>query len=142
MHESQRAAEKSTDRSLSGRQRCAGLPRHGFGISGQGNQREILPVHVVHKVEHAWESRTGVIGFIPGTILVLRAQQISYSPSHAVAPRVAGGKKAHHRPCRLRRRAGADALQVWIVVGTTGFAPSAISVLEHTQPLSRLLYTR
>ena len=50
--------------------------------------------------------------------------------------------KSHHRPGRLRRRAGAYAACAGIIVRTATLAPSSIGILHHAQPLGTLLHIR
>src|ERR1019366_7061564 len=97
-----------------------------LGVCGQRQQREILPVHVVHQVKHSRKSRAGVERLIPGTVAALRLQQIGDTVLQRIVARVIGGEQSHHRPRCLRRRAWTNSLGVGIVVGIASLAPSAI----------------
>src|SRR5262249_50755196 len=46
-------------------------------ISGERKQREILAIHVVFQIKHARETRACNLFFIPRTIGLLRAQQVT-----------------------------------------------------------------
>ena len=44
---------------------------HHFLVRGQGDQGEVLAVHVVHEVEDAGEAGAGVPGLVPGAVFFL-----------------------------------------------------------------------
>ena len=44
---------------------------HHFLIRSQGDQREVLAVHVVHQIEDAGEAGAGVPGLVPGAVFFL-----------------------------------------------------------------------
>src|SRR5216683_3990745 len=109
--------------------------RHYFLVRSQRDQREILPVHVVHEVEHAREARTGEMRFVPGAFFFLRANKIGDASNHAITAGIFRGQQAQDGPRRLRRSAWTHALGIGIVVRAAGFSPPAIRVLHHAYPL-------
>src|SRR5260370_39613927 len=62
------------------------------------------------------------------------------APGHGFAACIPGSEKPHDSPGRLRRCTRTYPLQSGIIIGVATLTPSAIGVLEHAQPLRRLLH--
>src|SRR5438552_14725856 len=63
-------------------------------VGGEGEEREILPVHVVLQIEHAGETGAGDLRFVPGTIGLLGRKKITQPALHAGSIEVATGTNA------------------------------------------------
>src|SRR4029077_8960940 len=103
-------------------------------VGGQSEQRKILAIHVVLQIEHARESRAGVVVLVPRAVLLLSAQEVGNTARHGIAADVIGGHHAENGPSGLRRGALANSLPIRIVVRIAGLAPSAVRILHHAQP--------
>src|SRR5207248_10226010 len=99
-------------------------------------------VEVIGQVKDPWQARARVLGFFPRTIFLLRAKQISNAASYRFAARVACRQQSKDGPGGLRRRARPYTFGSRVIVRATSLAPAAVRILEHAQPLSRLLDIR
>jgi hypothetical protein len=55
---------------------------HYLGIGRQREQREVLPVEVIHQIKHAGKTRAREIRLIPRPVLLLSTQQVGNAASH------------------------------------------------------------
>src|SRR5579864_9147410 len=62
---------------------------HHLRVRGQRKQREVLPVQVIHEIEHARESSPGTEFLIPGSVGSLRPHEIRNAARDRIAPGVA-----------------------------------------------------
>src|ERR1039457_2202491 len=109
--------------------------RPGLHERRQREQREIVFVQVIVQVEHFRNPRPGGQILPPASILALGSQQVFDAVLDARAGGVASGDQTQNRPRGLRRRARAGREDAVIVAGAA-FAPTAIRVLDGTQPLA------
>src|SRR4051794_610217 len=72
-------------------------------VSRQGEEREVLPVHVVLEIEHARETGAGNLRLIPGAVRPLRRKKIPQATLHAAPIEIAARADAHERPRSLGR---------------------------------------
>ena len=70
-------------------------------VGGKGEEREILPIHIVLQVEHSGETCAGDLRFAPGTIGLLCREEITQSALYAWSIEIATSANAHDRPGRL-----------------------------------------
>src|SRR6202011_4789281 len=112
---------------------------HYLRVSREREQREILPVEVIHEVEDAREAGSGEIRFIPRSVFLLRAQQVGNASSDRIAAGVVHREQSQDRPGSLRGSTRAHPSGAGIVIRTAGLAPSAIGILHHSQPFGSLL---
>src|SRR5208337_1924300 len=73
-------------------------------------------------------------------IVVLNVQQVGNPASQRLRAEIPARHQPNYRPGGLRSGAYAHALLVHILVGADGFAPSAVGILHHAQPLDCLLH--
>src|SRR5438045_9759837 len=95
-----------------------------INVSGEGKQREVLPVHVVLQIEDTRETSAGNLRFVPGAVGSLRRKQVTQATLNARPIEIATRTDAHDRPRRLRGRARTAAFRRRIVVGRAGLAPA------------------
>src|SRR4051812_12981697 len=69
-----------------------------IGVSGQCQQREILPIEIVLQVEHAGKSSAGDFRLSPRSVAPLRTQQESQTAMNARAIKMTAGADPHQRP--------------------------------------------
>src|SRR5216110_2289791 len=105
-------------------------------IGREGEQREVLTIHVVLQIEHAWETGACDLLFIPRSIGFLRIQQVTQTSLNARPIEIAARADAHDCPCRLRRRAFANALGRWVFVGAASLTPTAVVILTTFKPIA------
>ena len=105
-------------------------------IGRQREEREILTIHVVLQIEDARKTGAGDLRFLPGTIALLRREQIAQAALHARSLQIAARTKTHHGPGRLRCRAFALPFKRRIFVSRASFTPTAIIVLTTLQPIA------
>ena len=74
----------------------------------------------------------------PGTVRVLRADEIFNAALSAGLVRVVERAQTHDGPGGLRGGARSLALEDRVVVGVAAFAPAAVFVLDAFQPVARL----
>src|SRR5947207_12650846 len=70
-------------------------------VCREGEQRKILPIHVVLQIEHARKSGAGDLLFLPRAIGLLRTEQKTHAALNARPVEMAACTNAHHRPCCL-----------------------------------------
>src|SRR6059058_2485000 len=78
-------------------------------VRREGEQREVLTIHVVLQIEHARKTGPRDLLLIPRSIGLLRTEQVAQTSLDTRSIEIAARADAHYRPCRLRRRAFADA---------------------------------
>src|SRR5262249_22171380 len=93
---------------------------------------------MVLQVEHFGESGSGEPVLLPTAIRLLRIEQVGNAATHAAARVIAGSEQSHQRRGSLGCRAGASAFARWIVIAAAAFAPSAVGILNGTDPLAGL----
>src|SRR6266446_6123204 len=98
-------------------------------VGRQGQQREVLAIHVVLQIENARESGAGNFRLIPGAVGALRCEEKTQPALHTRAIKIAACAKSHQRPRGLGGGACAFTLQVRILVGSARFAPAAVIIL-------------
>ena len=99
-----------------------------------------MTIHVVLQIEHAWETGACDLLFIPRSIGFLRIQQVTQTSLNARPIEIAARADAHDCPCRLRRRAFANALGRWIFVGAASLTPTAVVILTAFKPIAAAQY--
>src|SRR5579863_1894869 len=102
--------------------------------SGEREQGEVDPVVMVVEVEDLGEARASGQLFKPRPVSGLGLNQVFDAMHDARARRVAARHQSHQRPGGLGRRAFGWGIDVIVVTGAA-FAPSAIGILNGTQPL-------
>src|SRR5580698_4278319 len=124
---------------------------HRALIVGERQEREIIPVLVVREIKDSREAGSSVNcltayafvrALVPVPVRLLVFEQPADALSDAVAAVVAGGEQPENGPCRLRWRADANTARRWVVVAAAAFAPTAVGVLHHANPLGGLLDLR
>ncbi len=82
--------------------------RQHLFISCQGEQGEVLTVHLVFELENAGESGAGCVIFRPASVWELGADEVFDSAFDAC---IATGAEAHECPCGLAGGAWAEAFE-------------------------------
>src|SRR5438552_15672154 len=95
-------------------------------ICRKREQREILPVHVVLKIENFRETGAGDLRFVPCAVRLLPIEKETKPALDALSIQFAAGADAHQRPRGLRGGAFAFAFQLGIVIRGTGFATTTV----------------
>src|SRR5438093_10708267 len=98
-------------------------------VRSQRQERKVLAIHVVLQIEHAWKAGPRDLLLIPRAVGFLRIEQVAQTSLNTWSVQIATRADAHHRPCRLRRRAFADALGRRIFVRAASLTPAAVVVL-------------
>src|SRR5438067_4342375 len=118
------------------------LRMNRFAVGGQSEERAITAIKVIRKIKNAWKAGSGVLRLIPGTISLLRSQEISSASRNRVAVSVSRREQSQHSPGCLRWRAWANSLLIRIIVRAAALAPSSIGILDRAQPFGSLLHVR
>src|SRR6188474_994436 len=109
-------------------------------IGREREQRKVLPIHVVLQIEHAGKAGSRDLLLIPRSVGFLRAEQVAQTSLNTWSIEIAARADAHDRPCRLRRRAFADAFSRRIFVRAAGLTPAAVVVLAALKPIATPQY--
>ena len=70
-------------------------------VGGEGEEREILPIHIVLQVEDSGKTCAGDLRFVPRTVGLLCREEITQSALYARSIEIATSANAHDRPRRL-----------------------------------------
>src|SRR5580658_6536711 len=120
-------------------------------VAGEGEQRKVLPVQVVGQVKNSREAGSSVQGLarrsravrlVPTAVWTLASQQPADAFGDRIGGVVARREKAEQCPGGLGWGARTHAAGVRVVVTAAGFAPSAVGILHHADPLRSLLDLR
>ena len=109
-------------------------------IGRKREQRKVLPIHVVLQIEHTGKAGSRDLLLIPRSVGFLRTEQVAQTSLNTPSIEIATRADAHDRPCRLRRRAFANAFGRWIFVGATSLTPTAVVVLTALKPIASPQY--
>src|SRR2546423_4145637 len=85
-------------------------------IRREGEEREILPIHIVLEIKHPRETGAGDLWFLPRTVRFLPIKQKSKAALDAMTIEIAARADAHHSPGRLGCGAFSDAFHLRIVI--------------------------
>src|ERR1700761_6488367 len=109
-----------------------------IAIAGQRPKRKKLRISMVAQIEHARETRGGMVGLAPETIVALRRGEIGDAARDCGVIGFTRGHQSKQSPCRLRSGAGRGFVtSVVQLVACRALAPAAVRILDPLKPRNR-----